>query len=222
MTSDKKTVCVTGASGFVGSQIVVDLLERGYQVCATVRDPSNTEKYGFLLDLPGAREGLTLHRGQLLEEGCFDEAMEGSDFCIHTASPYVLDAEEPQRDLVDPAVQGTENVLRSATKAGVQRVVLTSSMAAVTDEPESDKVLTEEDWNEKSSLERNPYGDFATRLFSYFQPAGTGSYLRTHLGKVPSFDNTKSREVLGLDYRAPAESVLDTVEDLKRWGHLEG
>ena len=88
------------------------------------------------------------------------------------------------------------------------------------------RLLTEEGYGEDYSLPSLnmacSVGDFATRLFSYFQPAGTGSYLRTHLGKVPSFDNTKSREVLGLDYRAPAESVLDTVEDLKRWGHLEG
>lgn len=76
---------------------------------------------------------------------------------IHTASPYVIDVEDPQRDLVDPAVNGTLSVLRSAAKAGVERVVLTSSMAAISDEPRDDQVFTEADWNEQSSLKRNPY-----------------------------------------------------------------
>ena len=77
---------------------------------------------------------------------------------FHTASPYVVDVADPQRDLVDPAVQGTLNVLTACARArGVQRVVLTSSMAAVTDEPDADRVLTEADWNTKSTLDRNPY-----------------------------------------------------------------
>jgi dihydroflavonol-4-reductase len=77
---------------------------------------------------------------------------------MHTASPYSMRVEDPQRDLVDPAVRGTAFVLASVRAAGtVKRVVLTSSVAAVTDEPETGKVLTEEDWNTKSNLSRNPY-----------------------------------------------------------------
>ena len=68
---------------------------------------------------------------------------------MHTASPYTLDAKDPQKDLVDPAVKGTNNVLES--KAGtVKRVVLTSSMAAITDEPDGEHVLTEADWETSS------------------------------------------------------------------------
>ena len=81
----------------------------------------------------------------------------GCDVVIHTASPYVINVKDPQRDLVDPAVKGTLNVLRAAKAAGVRRVVLTSSMAAISDEPVEGKVFTEEDWNERSSLVRNPY-----------------------------------------------------------------
>ncbi len=89
--------------------------------------------------------------------GSYDQAMERAHYFIHTASPYVLDVDDPQTDLVDPAVQGTRNVLEAARRGGVHRVVLTSSMAAITDEPGGDEVLTEDDWNEKSSLSRNPY-----------------------------------------------------------------
>ena len=77
---------------------------------------------------------------------------------IHAASPYILKLEHPQRDLVEPAVQGTRNVLAAClAQPSPPRVVLTSSMAAVADEPDAEQVLTEADWNERSTLERNPY-----------------------------------------------------------------
>jgi len=221
--------------------------------------------------------------------------------------------------------------------------VLTSSMAAITDEPETGRVLTEADWNTKSSLSRNPYyfskvlaereawrfveeekprfdlvavnpfmvigpslsralntspkifvdlakgvypGVFAltwgfvdvrdvadahvrametpgasgryicagdrlsmrdvvgvmreagvggrlprlamdgavgtglVKLLSYFQPAGVGSYLRSHLGRVPSYDNARIRRELGQTFRPARDSIQDTVADLRRWGHL--
>lgn len=155
---DRETVVVTGASGFIGSQVVKTLLERGYSVRGTVRSPEDADKYRFLRALPGADERLTLWKGELLEDGSFDPAVDGADVVIHTASPYVLDVEDPQKDLVEPAVEGTRNVLDACSRAGsVRRVIVTSSMAAITDEPESDRVLDESDWNEKSSLDRNPY-----------------------------------------------------------------
>ncbi len=344
MSRESEPVCVTGASGFVGSQVVADLLERGHAVRGTVRNPSDHERYGFLLELPGAAERLTLHCGQLLESGSFAEALEGCRWCIHTASPYLLDVDDPQRDLVDPAVRGTENVLQEALMAGVERVVVTSSMAAITDEPDADRILTEEDWNEKSSLKRNPYhlskveaertawrfdaaheeisivtinpflvigpslaptlntsnqlfvdllagrypgiinmawgvvdirdvseahiramervdtsgrficvdhtltmmdivrilreegyaegsrlprlnlahgcGDRLVRLLSYARPRGIGSFLRTHVGKVPRFDSTKSKRDLDMTYRPVRESIVETLIDLQRWEHL--
>jgi dihydroflavonol-4-reductase len=77
---------------------------------------------------------------------------------MHTASPYTLNVEDSKRDLIDPAVDGTRSVLNACARAGsVTRVVLTSSMAAITDEPASDHVLTEADWNMRSTLVRNPY-----------------------------------------------------------------
>lgn len=343
MTIDKP-VCVTGASGFIAAHIVHELLERGCHVRGTVRSPGTTGKYDFLTSLPGASARLQLVAADLRESGSFDSAAAGCHAVFHTASPYVLDVRDPQRDLVDPAVNGTLNVLRSAAASGVVRVVLTSSMAAISDEPIDGKVFTEEDWNERSSLGRNPYylsktlaeraawafakeansfdlvainpymvigpslgpdlntsnaifrdiltgvfpgiiglswgfvdvrdvahahvlamenrqakgrylcaaetlsmreivalldgagygaayklprlnlasplGNAAIRLVSYTRPAGTGSYLRTHLGKVMKYDNTRIRRELGIRFRPARESVLAAVEDLVRWGHL--
>lgn len=148
------TVCVTGATGFVASWLVADLLRKGDLVRGTVRDRGRA---GHLTALPGA-ERLELVEADLQTPGAFDPAVAGCATVFHTASPYAVDVADPQRDLVDPAVQGTLNVLGACVRApGIARVVLTSSMAAVTDEPDAGHVLTEADWNTKSTLDRNPY-----------------------------------------------------------------
>ena len=64
-------------------------------------------------------------------------------------------------------------------------------------------------------------GDFAVRLSSYFQPRGLGSYLRTHVGRVPRFDTSKIRRELGIEFRPVHDSIRDTVADLARHGHLK-
>ncbi len=151
-----KPVCVTGASGFIAAHIVRQLLVQGYSVRGTVR--KSPKNYPFLLGLPGASERLELVEADLLSNGAYDRAIEGCDYVMHTASPYQINVKNPQTDLVDPAVNGTETVLESCLKsAGVKRVIFTSSIAAITDEAESNKVFTEQDWNTMSSLERNPY-----------------------------------------------------------------
>ena len=153
-----KPICVTGASGFIASSVIRELLDNGYTVQATVRGLTKGNKYEYLTSLPGAAGRLELMQAELLTEGSYDEAIAGREYIIHTASPYVLDVKDPQKDLVDPALKGTMNVLQSCAKAGsVKKVVLTSSVVAVYDEPVSGHVYTEKDWNETSSLTRNPY-----------------------------------------------------------------
>ncbi len=66
----------------------------------------------------------------------------------------------------------------------------------------------------------HPLGDLLVRLSSYLQPSGTRSFLQTHLGRVPRFDNQKVRQGLGLEFRPMEETLQDTIDDLKRWGHL--
>ncbi|KAG6546339.1 hypothetical protein Mapa_012380 [Marchantia paleacea] len=128
------TVAVTGANGFIASWLVKLLLERGYNVRGTVRDPDDVSKVGHLLDLPGAKERLVLYKADLLEEGVFDDIFHGVDGVFHTASPTTAkDVPDPQKNLLIPALKGTINVLTSAAKANsVKRVVLTSSNTAVT------------------------------------------------------------------------------------------
>jgi len=150
------TIGVSGAGGFIASWIVDGLLARGHRVRGTVRNAAKGAPH--LQQLAGADDRLALCSADLLREGSFDSAVAGCDAVVHTASPYRLHVKDPQADLVEPAVKGTLNVLEACAKApSIRRVVLTSSMAAVTDEPENGKVLTEADWNTKSTLERNPY-----------------------------------------------------------------
>ncbi len=150
-------VCVTGATGFVAGAIVQVLLENGYSVRGTTRDPERAWREGYVTGLPGAKERLELVSADLMTPGAFNNAVAGCEYVIHTASPYLTDAKDPQRDLVDPAVQGTLSVLEACRAAGhVKRVVLTSSFAAVHDDPDG-RVLTEADWNTTSTLTRNPY-----------------------------------------------------------------
>jgi dihydroflavonol-4-reductase len=153
-----KPICVTGASGFIAPYIIRELLSGGYTVRGTVRGLTEGKSYEYLTSLPGAAKGLELVQAELLTEGSYDEAIAGCEYVIHTASPYVIDVKDPQRDLVDPALKGTLNVLRACEKSkSVKKVTLTSSVAAVFDEPISGHVYTEKDWNETSALTRNPY-----------------------------------------------------------------
>ena len=131
-----KPICVTGASGFIASYLIRELLDCGYNVRGTVRGLTEGSKYEYLTSLLGAPERLELMQAELLTEGSYDEAIAGCEYIMHTASPYVLDVKDSQHDLVDPALKGTLNVMQACVKAGsVKRVVLTSSVAAVFDEP---------------------------------------------------------------------------------------
>ena len=129
-----KPVLVTGAPGVMASGIVKLLLEEGRTVHGTVRDASRTDKVAHLNAIAEQAPGtLRFFEADLLEEGTFKEAMEGCELVLHTASPFFVQGiKDAQQELIEPALQGTRNVLRSANEVeSVQRVVLTSSVAAI-------------------------------------------------------------------------------------------
>lgn len=151
-------VLISGASGFIASHTITRLLDDGFEVVGTVRDPNRAESVTHLQALPGAAERLTLVAADLNDADPFSAYTGDVDYVLHMASPFQITVKDPQRDLVDPAVRGTVSMLTACAKSSrIKRVVVTSSMAAITDEPDSSRVLTEADWNEKSTLERNPY-----------------------------------------------------------------
>ncbi|CAA3016481.1 tetraketide alpha-pyrone reductase 1-like, partial [Olea europaea subsp. europaea] len=147
MSGAGKVVCVTGASGYVASWLVKLLLEHHYTVRATIRDLSDPRKVAHLKELEGSKERLRLFQADLNEGGSFDSAVDGCDGVFHAASPMFSSVTDPQAELVEPAVKGTLNVLRSCRKVpSVKRVVLTSSTAAVMvnkNPPSSDVIVDE-------------------------------------------------------------------------------
>jgi dihydroflavonol-4-reductase len=155
-------VCVTGATGYVGSYVVKEALVRGFRVRATVRDPKDKKRCAHVLALAesaGAADALELVRGDLEDPGSFEAALKGCDHVIHTASAVVLTAKDPQREIVDVAVEGAKNVIRAARDSGtVRRVVVTSSVAAVAgdDKPQS-HVFRESDWNDTATVKNDAY-----------------------------------------------------------------
>lgn len=163
-TNRNAPVLVTGATGYVAGRLVERLLQDGLTVHAAVRDPDNAEKLAHLDTAAEKSSGsIRYFRSDLLEPGSYAEAMAGCELVYHTASPFTMAVKDPQRDLVDPAVQGTRNVLDAASHTPtVKRVVVTSSCAAIYGDNLDVKhapggVLTESLWNTSSSLSHNPY-----------------------------------------------------------------
>jgi dihydroflavonol-4-reductase len=171
------TVCVTGATGYLGAVLTSRLLERGYQVRGTVRGLEGAparqlrEKVGTFPN-GTSNSHLTLHHADLMTHGAFAEAFAGCATVMHTAAPYfptVPGRDDPQRLLADPHVQGTLNVLKEARQAGhVARVIMTSSTAAVTPYRVSSapdfktRVYTEDDWNADATYAQGSTATAAT------------------------------------------------------------
>ena len=158
---DDGVVVVTGASGYIGSHIVANLLARGRKVRATVRDASDPERVGHLRALP-VRDGgrLEVVEMDLLDSETVFRAVSGCREVIHTAAVVVLRAKNPQEKIVDPSVIGTRNVLDAIDSAGtVECLVHTSSTAAIRPQKwEDGQVLTTETWADDSNIQNNPYG----------------------------------------------------------------
>ncbi|KAF2285857.1 hypothetical protein GH714_008450 [Hevea brasiliensis] len=134
------TYCVTGANGYIGSWLVKLLLQRGFMVHATVRDPAN-KRLLHLLSMWTGGDRLRLFKADLQEEGSFDEAVKGCHGVFHVAASmeFSVNVENGnienyvQSNIIDPAINGTLNLLKSCLKSkAVKRVVFTSSISTLT------------------------------------------------------------------------------------------
>ena len=151
-------VAVTGASGYVGSHVVIALVKRGYAVRACVTDPDNPDKTEHLLALNGGDHPgrLELRRANLLERGSYDEPFADCCAVLHVGTAMGYGGANSPRQVYDCALDGTRNVLDSAQKAGtVRRFVYTSSFAAIGHPAPAGYVFTEKDWA-SDSRENDP------------------------------------------------------------------
>jgi len=144
-----KKVLVTGISGFVGQHCAAELLKKGYAVKGSVRSLSRTDEVvnGIKkeIDPKGSLEFCEL---DLMKDSGWDEAMEGCDYVLHIASPFVIKAPKEENELIKPAVKGTLRALKAAKKAGVKRVVLTSSTVAMTGGKEGVIKINQDSWTD--------------------------------------------------------------------------
>ncbi|WP_018683737.1 SDR family oxidoreductase [Actinokineospora enzanensis] len=146
-----ETVLVTGGSGFVGAHCLVRLLDAGYQVRASVRSPDRVDDARGMVRVGGTGpdDRLTFAVADLTADDGWAEAVEGCDYVLHVAAPLPPRQPTTEDDLVTPARDGALRVLRAARAAGVRRVVLTSSFAAVGyGHPRTDRPFEEEDWSD--------------------------------------------------------------------------
>ncbi|KAG8387662.1 hypothetical protein BUALT_Bualt02G0044700 [Buddleja alternifolia] len=155
---ERKVVCVTGGSGFIGSSLVNLLLRRGYTVHATVKDLQNEKETKHLEAMEGAQSRLRLFQIDLLYYDSILAAVSGAAGVFHVASPCTVDqVHDPQSELLEPAVKGTVNVLTAAKEVGVRRVVVTSSISAMIGSSNwlPDLVDSEDCWTDEEYCKQN-------------------------------------------------------------------
>lgn len=152
-------VFVTGISGFLAGHVALRLLRRGHAVRGSLRDPTRAEAVSQALREQGADVGrLQFCRLDLTQREGWDAAVAGCRQVLHIASPFVLDMPREASTLIHPAVHGTHAVVAAALKAGVERIVLTSSLAAIDAGHGSyAQPLTADSWTETTHPGVNAY-----------------------------------------------------------------
>jgi nucleoside-diphosphate-sugar epimerase len=159
MTATDSLVCVTGGTGFVGSHCLAALLREGHQVRTTVRSLDREGAVRAMMDTAGVDAGdrLSFTAADLTSDEGWDAAVEGCDAVLHVASPFPVGVPKDPDELIVPAREGALRVLRASRAAGVRRVVLTSSFAAVGyGHPPRSTPFTEEDWTDLSGAHPVP------------------------------------------------------------------
>lgn len=143
--SDKATVLVTGGSGFIGGWCVIGLLQQGYTVRTTVRDLAREGAVrAALAKAVDAQDRLSFYAANLTSDTGWDAATGGCDYVLHVASPLGVPAPKNPDELIIPARDGAKRAVNAAIRAGVKRVVMTSSVAATSGPPNGPDSLKDE------------------------------------------------------------------------------
>lgn len=144
-------ILVTGASGFIALHCIQQALDAGYAVRGTLRSLGREAEVRATLTEMGAPQGkLEFAEADLLSDSGWEQALQDVDFVLHVASPFPTGEPNHEDDLIRPAREGTLRVLQAAAKAGVKRVVLTSSVAAVSEGLPAKEPYDETDWSDVS------------------------------------------------------------------------
>jgi dihydroflavonol-4-reductase len=213
--ADKGTVLVTGGSGYIAGFVIAQLLAEGWRVRATVRSLSReAEVRGTLAKIAPAATGdaLSFHAADLMSDAGWAEAVAAVDYVQHIASPIPTTKPKSDDELVVPAREGALRALRFARDAGVKRVVMTSSTAAITYgvAPGRSGPFTEADWTDPTHPDTSPYvrsktiAERAARDFMA-KEGGALEFVTVNPGAVLG-------PVLGRDFSASIEIVKKLME----------
>jgi len=198
-----QTVLVTGGSGFIGSHCILQLLAAGHQVRATIRNLKREADVRAMLKVGSADPGknLSFFAADLESDSGWREAVAGCDFVLHVASPLPPSVPKHEDVLIVPAREGTLRVLRASRDAGVKRVVLTSSFAAIGyGHKVRETPFNETDWTDPNGDDVAPYTKsktLAERAAWEFLAREGGSLELSVINPVAVFG-----PVLGPDYSA--------------------
>ena len=208
-------ILLTGLTGYLGSRIAIQLLEAGYSVRGSVRNAAKAETVVAAIGREASTDRLELVTADLLDADSWTAAAAGCDYVLHVASPFFASLPDHPDDLIVPARQGTLNVLRAATAAGVKRVVLTSSLAAVAygldRTPDAPLTLDETRWTNTDHPDTTPYV-----LSKTYAERAAWDYVRATPG-APVLATVNPGAVLGpLLGNNPSDSLLLLVSKLLR------
>ena len=155
------TVLVTGATGFIAKHVIAELLRQGYKVRATARDPARSgDGVRRAISRAGIDAGgVEMVAADLTRDDGWDDAVTGCRYVLHVASPFPITQPADPNEVVGPAREGTLRVLQAAERAGVARVVLTSSTVAImyTSARAPGHIYTEADWTDPARSDITPY-----------------------------------------------------------------
>jgi dihydroflavonol-4-reductase len=209
MAEQGGTVLVTGGTGFLGGWCSTELVRRGYAVRTTIRDlrRSDDVRASFATADVETGDRLSIVAADLSADGGWEEAVTGCDYVLHVASPFPPAQPKDPDELIVPARDGALRVLRASLDAGVRRVVMTSSVAAVRHgrAPSASAPYDEADWTDPDDVRRTPYVRSKTiaerAAWDHVRARGAESRLATVnpgaiIGPVLSDDRSYSLQVI--------------------------
>lgn len=158
-----KKVLLTGISGYIGNHCAVELLKHGYSVRGSVRSLSKSQKViDAIKKEVDPKDNLEFCELNLLSDAGWDAAMKDCEYVLHVASPFINSEPKDENEYIRPAVDGTMRALRAAKKAGVKRVVLTSSMVSMLGDSAQSIDVTPETWTNVDAKNTSAYSKSKT------------------------------------------------------------
>ena len=157
-------VLVTGSTGFIGLHCIHQLIEKGYSVNGTLRSKSREEEVRSSLKEANLSDAnLNLYECDLMSDDGWEKAIDGCDYVLHIASPFINGLPDHEDDLIKPALTGTQRILElSATNPQIKKIIITSSFAAVGDTFNGQTVFNESDWSDPNNNKISAYNKSKT------------------------------------------------------------